>query len=54
MDQSTFDPVSQKKKQMAMQQREKLMAQISSMQKRFLETHQQELEQVDISGSKEG
>ena len=54
MDLSAFDQVSQKKKQLAMEQRERLMAQISAMQRRFLNAHQQELEEVDMAITEQG
>lgn len=54
MDLSAFDQISQKKKQLAMEQRERLMAQISAMQKRFLDAHQQELEEVDMATTEQG
>ena len=43
-----------KKKQLAMEQRERLMAHISLMQRRFLDAHQQELEEVDMANNEEG
>lgn len=46
---SETDPASQKKKQLAMERRERLMAQISAMQKKFLDSHQLELEEVDVA-----
>ena len=54
LDLSAFDQVSQKKKQLAMEQRERLMAQISAMQRRFLDSHQQELEEVDMAITEQG
>ena len=46
--------ISQKKKQLAMEQRERLMAHISLMQRRFLDAHQRELEEVDMANDEEG
>ena len=54
VDLSAFDQISQKKKQLAMEQRERLMAQISAMQRRFLNAHQQELEEVDMATTEQG
>ena len=54
LDLSAFDQISQKKKQLAMEQRERLMAQISAMQRRFLDAHQQELEEVDMATTEQG
>ena len=49
-----LEVISQKKKQLAMEQRERLMAHISLMQRRFLDAHQQELEEVDMANDEEG
>ena len=51
---SGFNQISEKKKKMAMEQRKKLMDQISNMQKKFLDAHQEELEEVDMGASEEG
>ena len=53
LDLTVFDQDSQKKKLLAMEQRKRLMEQISAMQRKFLNAHQQELEEVDMGGNNE-
>ena len=53
LDLTVFDQDSQKKKLLAMEQRKRLMEQISAMQRKFLNAHQQELEEVDVGGNNE-
>ena len=51
---AAMEQVSQGKKEMAMRRREKLMAHMSALQKKFLDAHQEELEEVDMAGDEDG